>query len=334
MKRRTLRHFFFFGVFAVMVDYNRMLVNGTPFSKAGQDITQFTNVMDAIESTGMDYTVQPEPAGVMSGGQFKPSKDRFHIIRQDTRQCLGVCKKVWKPLQNVDAFSFFQKWLDEGLCKLDTIGHLNEGEKLWILAKIGGDDIEIVQGDSISRYILLVNGHDGLTSVKVGFTPIRVTCSNMFPAIARSEASKILRFRHSRLVEENLDKVQEVMNLANQSFEATAEQYRELTRSQFNQKDVETYVRQCLGVKELDLSEKLPTRSANIVADILGRIDHGMGQDNPEVKGTWWAAVNGVNEYYNHSAGRTPEGRLNSLCFGQNAKRNADALSLALAAAA
>lgn len=298
----------------------------TPWKKSGKDISQFTNVMDAITETGMDYTVQPEPAGVMFGGEFVPSPKRKHIIRQDTRQCLGVCKEVWKPLQNVDAFSFFQKWIDDGLCRLEAIGHLNEGEKLWILAKINREDIEIVPGDKIRRYVLLVNGHDGLTSVKAGFTPLRVVCSNMFPSVARSEASSLIRFRHSRLVEENLDTVQSTMNLVNQEFEATAEQYRELASREFNQDDVEKYVRLVL---KFDAKGELATRSQNTVNEIKTLIDKGVGQDIPGVKGTWWAAVNGVNEYLNHDAGRTDDSRLNSLWFGQNQVRNARALNLA-----
>lgn len=300
-------------------------------SGAGSDISKFTKVMDAIVHVGMDYTVQPEPAGVMFGGQFIRSAKRFHIIRQDNRKCLGVCKEVWKPLQNVDAFGFFQEWMDEGLCSLEAIGQLNGGQKLWILGRINSANIEVVPGDEIARYVLLINGHDGLTSVRAGFTPVRATCSNMFPAVARSEATKLLRFRHSRLVEENLVKVQEIMNLANQSFEATVEQYRGLAASDFNQDDLDKYVRTVL---DLDKTGELPTRSQNIVNDIKARVDHGVGQDIPGVKGTWWAAVNGVNEYFNHEAGRTAETRLNSLWFGQNQNRNGRALELALAAAA
>jgi phage/plasmid-like protein (TIGR03299 family) len=310
----------------VRIPQSMEVLANAPWAKAGKNVADYTNVIDAICDAGMDYTVQTEQAGVMFGGQFQRAEDRFHIVRQDTRETLGVCKKVWKPLQNIDAFSFFQDWMDAGLCQLEAIGQLNRGAKLWILARITGDDIEIVPGDVIRRYVLLVNGHDGLTSVKCGFTPIRVTCSNMFPAVARDEATALIRFRHSRLVVSNLEKVKNVMDLANQEFVATAEQYSELASREFNTDDVQKYVRQCLNV---DVEGELKTRSQNIVDDIMARVYGGRGQDNPNVQGTWWAAVNGVNEYFNHAAGRADESRLNSLWFGQNQNRNATALKLA-----
>ena len=37
----------------------------------------------------------------------------------------------------------------------------------------------------------------------------------------------------------------------------------------------------------------------------------------PGVRGTWWAAYNGYNEWLNYERGRTTNNRLESLWFGQ-----------------
>ena len=48
------------------------------------------------------------------------------------------------------------------------------------------------------------------------------------------------------------------------------------------------------------------------------------------MRGTWWAAYNGFNEYLNYSKGRTADNRIDSLWFGQGANDNNKSLSLAL----
>jgi len=55
----------------------------------------------------------------------------------------------------------------------------------------------------------------------------------------------------------------------------------------------------------------------------------GPKQDMPGVRGTWWAAYNGFNEYLNYEKGRTTNNRVESLCFGQNGTANQRALALA-----
>ena len=87
------------------------------------------------------------------------------------------------------------------------------------------------------------------------------------------------------------------MNLANQEFEATAEQYRFLANSNFKKDDVLKYVKQLLDIKD---DEKISTRTLNICKDIFARIDGGLGQNIQGVSGTWWAVYNGFTEYLSY----------------------------------
>jgi len=56
----------------------------------------------------------------------------------------------------------------------------------------------------------------------------------------------------------------------------------------------------------------------------------GPKQAATNVRGTWWAAYNGFNEYLNYAKGRTEDNRLDSLWFGANANDNNKALNKAL----
>jgi hypothetical protein len=63
---------------------------------------------------------------------------------------------------------------------------------------------------------------------------------------------------------------------------------------------------------------------------VVGNFEAGRGSDLAAARGTWWAAYNAVTEYLSHARGRTEDGRLNSLWYGEGAQLNARALQNAL----
>lgn len=81
------------------------------------------------------------------------------------------------PLQNREAFDFFDPVIGDNKAVFETAGALGQGECIWALAKMR-DEMEIVPGDKCWRYLLLSNRHDGKGSVTVKFTSIRVVCQN------------------------------------------------------------------------------------------------------------------------------------------------------------
>jgi hypothetical protein len=151
---------------------------------------------------------------------------------------------------------------------------------------------------------------------------------NTLAAAHNNKASKLIRIRHTRSSKNNLENVRDIMDNINAEFEATADQFRFLASKNFNQKDIQKYVKMVLGI-EKTADEDIKTRTRNIMDDILARIE-GPKQTATNVRGTWWAAYNGFNEYLNYSKGRTTDNRLDSLWFGQNANDNLKALNVAM----
>ena len=117
------------------------------------------------------------------------------------------------------------------------------------------------------------------------------------------------------------------MDNINAGFEATAEQFRFLASRDFHQGSVRQYVKTMLGVEKKPEGD-LKTRTLNTINTVLRTI-HGPKQDMPGVRGTWWAAYNGYNEWLNYERGRTTNNRLESLWFGQAGTDNNRALQLA-----
>jgi phage/plasmid-like protein (TIGR03299 family) len=196
-----------------------------------------------------------------------------------------------------------------------------------VLAKLNRDPLVIAEGDTVEKFILLSHGHDGSLAVRCGFTPVRVVCANTLAMAHGCDTGKLIRLKHTKDVLENLANVREIMNLANQEFEATAEQYRRLARRSINEADLRKYVKRVLKVED---GEQPGTRLQHIADEIARLAEAGRGNNLPSIRGTYWSAYNGVSEWLTYSRGRSDDNRLNSLWFGDSALTNRHALDVAL----
>jgi DNA-binding transcriptional MerR regulator len=142
-----------------------------------------------------------------------------------------------------------------------------------------------------------------------------------------SDASKLIRVKHTKDVHQNLANIREIMDVANAEFEATAEQYRLLARKSINQADLRRYVRNVFKVEE---NEEGSTRLKNIMEEIVRLAEAGLGNELASVRGTLWTAYNGVSEWLGYQRGNSQDNRLNSLWFGDGANLNRHALETAL----
>jgi len=301
----------------------------TPWHGLGTQIDDSVSFEDAFQKSGLDWEVKTEPLYRANGDLFPNSRA---VIRDLDDSVLGSVGSRWTPLQNRDAFTIFEPLIESGDMSLHTAGSLKNGQRIWVLCQLNLNNAEIVPGDEIAKFALLSNGHDGILAVHFGFTPIRVVCSNTEAMARSSKASKLIRVRHHRFVKENVEKLRDIMNLANQEFETTAESYRFLASRQINSDDLDKYVRIVFNMqsKADDNIQPLTTRSANIKNEVIRLAIEGQGNNMPGVNGTWWAAYNGVTEYMNYQQGRNGDNRLNSLWFGQNKNLNGIALETAL----
>jgi len=300
-----------------------MFVGETPWHGLGNQLDEAPSIGEAIDAAGLDWEVGLKDLQTVDG---VPVSHRA-TYRKTDGSILGVVGPRYTPLQNRDAFDWFQPFLDAGECNLHTAGSLHSGQKVWVLAQLNRDNSEIVKGDEVCKFILLSNSHDGSTAIRVGYTPIRVVCVNTLSYAHKHTNSQLIRIRHTRSSQKNLEQVRDIMDNINVGFEATADQYRFLASKTFNQKDIEKYVKIVLNIKGAD--EDIKTRTRNIMDDILTRIE-GPKQSAANVRGTYWAAYMGFNEYLNYAKGRTVDNRLDSLWFGQNANENNKAFETAM----
>lgn len=314
-------------------------VGETPWHGLGVKLNQPPTVEEAIITAGLDWSVNLRPI------YCQPSEDGFEqlkwnaTVRSDNHKVLGVVGPTYKPLQNKEAFTWFNPFVESGMVTLETAGSLREGKRVWILAKVAGDPIEVVKGDTVERFVLLSNGHDGTMAIRCGFTPIRTVCANTLATAHGDKASKLLRVRHTDKAKSTLEIIRDTMKVVNAEFEATAEQFKTLAKRQVNATDLKEYVRlvfkpqviQTIEEANIPVSDKEKDgRADKLLNKIIPLFETGRGNDLPGVAGTLWGAYNSVSEFVTWERGRSQDNRLESLWFGDSAGVNQRALQMAM----
>ncbi len=299
----------------------------TPWHHLGKIIRTAPTVEEGIKLAGLDWTVSRRNifhAENMMGESSSLAEVPTHraIVRDSDQTILGVVGKDYTPLQNSEAFNFFEPFINTGLASLETAGSLRGGSRIWVLAQLNRDPMEIVKGDAVRKFLLLSNGHDGTMAVRVGFTPIRVVCANTLAMSHDGKGSQLLRVFHSSKVAENVEKIRDIVDAANARFEATAEQYRLLASRSLNTKDLREFVKVVFKPSMNEESERAKIMLENLNGSITKLFETGRGTDIPGVRGTAWAAYNAVTEYLSYDRGKLADTRLNNLWFDGGKKLN------------
>lgn len=279
----------------------------------------FISPKEALELAGMNWRVDTEPCYLADGTRVPKTM----ITRRDTDGViLGTVGDRYHPLQNEDAFNWFEPFIESKSASFETAGSLKDGKVVWVLAKTNIETQEVVKNDAIESYILLSHSHDGTLSIRGGFTPQRVVCWNTLSAAHKNANSKLLRMKHTKNTNIALEKVREIMDIAQQDFISTVEQYKFLASKSINKKDLERYITMAFGGNEENEIRK----------STLERVEYlfetGMGH---ELAGkTYWGAYNAANEYLNYEKGRTQDNRLHTLWFGTGVEQNSKMLQIAV----
>ena len=103
------------------------------WNSLGQSVEKVKSVEEAMEKSGMDYTIRKVPLYTEDGSLIP---HRWGIENEKTKDIYDIVKDVWQPLQNRDSFRFFNPLVQDGTVSIDRVGCLRGGQKMFILCKI------------------------------------------------------------------------------------------------------------------------------------------------------------------------------------------------------
>lgn len=317
--------------------HNLMILNGqasmfyideTPWHGLGTRLNGPATAKEAIQAANLDWKVSKTPVFTTANGQRLVVPDTFAVVRNDplNSPVLGVVSKDYTPLQNAEAFGFFDPIVGENAAIYHTAGALGQGERIWLLAKLPGQ-MRITGDDVADKYLLLANSHDGKGSVQIKFTSVRVVCQNTLTlALGGTESFRLI---HTPDVKHRLKAAGQLLAQIRTRYDTMEEALQAMARVQVNASQLTEYLTEVFKPSD-------PTDEGALVRAERNRdwaehfFDEGKGNRLPGVRGTLWAAFNGVTELLDHRKTRqTPGQRLNSLWFGENYRLKARAFSLA-----
>lgn len=244
--------------------------------------------------------------------------DRYLIMRDAVGSerepvALALVGKQYEPLQNADAFEFFDPFIRTGWASFHTAGALGDGERVWVLAKLVGQ-LVIGRDDPIDRYLLLSNSHDGSSAVSVRFTSIRVVCQNTLN-LAQRNGRSVVSIRHTPSIRANLAdaQMQKLKLVSEKVFSNARYLFNQMAKKQMKSPEVDGFLETLFPRTERQKAEaEEPIR--------WRRVKVLFGQHQPsQSAGTLWALYNAVTrdeDYRRPRSGITADRRLARIWFG------------------
>lgn len=274
-----------------------------------------------LEAAGLNWEVEKVEAFAKVGGK-NVSVNRSALVRKMDNKILGVVSNDWNPVQNSDAFEFFNDFIAEGDMEMHTAGSLRDGQIVWALAKVK-DGFSLFGGDEVESYLHFTNFHQYGFSTDVRFTPIRVVCNNTLTLSLNTKVERMVKISHRR--EFDGDNVKLMLGVAAEKLAKYKEMAQFLGSKRYTNENVVDYFKRIFPVSGGDNAKKEISKNANVA---LGVLDTQPGAEF--ARGSWWQAFNTVTYLTDHLAGRTADTRLASAWYGSNKNLKTKALETAL----
>ena len=273
-------------------------------------------------TAGLNWSVDKVDMFTDSGIQI-PGKQA--LIRSSDSKVLDVVGKGWNPVQNAEAFEFFDEYVRAGDMEMHTAGSLKGGQMVWALAKTK-ESFELFKGDVTENYFLFTNPHQFGKSINIRMTPIRVVCNNTLTLSLSQNTDQMVTVNHRK--EFDAEMVKEQMGIAREKMEQYKSMAEFLGSKRFSGENLTQYFNEVFGsVAKEKVDNVVPFTSRN-AKTAMETLQTQPGAEFAE--GSWWQAFNTVTYMTDHLQGRSNEGRLESAWYGRNRKVKLNALEKAL----
>jgi len=280
-----------------------------------------TTAYDALESAGLNFAV--EQSEVMNVATGKVSELKKSLYRSDTGAELGVVGMGYTPVQNFEAFSYFDNICQMHGARYSQAISINDGAKIVLKADFPNTDL-IAKGDEVRKQIILINGHNGSTGFGGHFMMERLICTNGLRAKSK-EANSSFNFKHTTNVLPRMDEALMVMDSSVSFFNDFLEMSKGLAQKHVDRVMVDRFLDGVVGTYNDDDSQRIKSIRQNKRDSIVDLFQNGMGNKGE----TAWDLYNAVTEYTDHHHGNEDK-RSNYNFFGGGVSLKENAFNLAM----
>ena len=283
-----------------------------PWHGLGTMVAEAPNSKDALRLAGLNWKVLQEPVYTENEELIQGYKAN---VRDTDRKVLGVVTDRYKVIQNEEAFAFTDTLLGEGV-RYETAGSLQEGRRVWMLARLPREFI--IGGERISPYMVFSNTHDGSGAVKTALTPIRVVCNNTLNLALRT-AKRSWSMIHTGDISGKIEEAKNTLFLADEYMTALGQEFENLRKIKLSEKQVLDYIKILLPMEEnYSLLQKRGVEKLR--ADMKMR--YFDAPDLKDVGNNGYRFVNAVSDFATHSTPRRKTANYKENIFARTADGN------------
>jgi phage/plasmid-like protein (TIGR03299 family) len=274
-----------------------------------------------LEAAGLNWEVEKIKAYAKVGGK-NIDVGRSALVRKMDNKILDIVSNDWNPVQNSEAFEFFNDFIAEGDMEMHTAGSLADGQIVWALAKVK-DGFDLFGGDEVESYLHFTNFHKYGFSTDVRFTPIRVVCNNTLTLSLNTKVERFVKISHRR--EFNGDNVKLMLGIAQEKLAKYKEMAAFLGTKRYTNENMVDYFKRVFPVAGGPDAKKELSKNAKVALSV---VDTQPGADF--ARGSFWQLFNTVTYTADHLLGRTQDSRLQSAWYGNGRNMKTKALETAL----
>lgn len=273
-----------------------------------------------LKAADLDWTVNKVPAFVDYNGQ-RINTGSEALIRSTDGKVLTMVSENWNPVQNEEAFEFFNDFVVAGDMQMHTAGSLRGGKVVWALAKVN-EGFSLFGGDDVESYLLFTNPHEFGRSIDVRFTPIRVVCNNTLTLSLNTKSEFQVKMSHRRAFDPESAKL--ALGIAKEKLDQYKEMAQFLGKKFYNEETLKAYFKKVFP-KTTDPNAIDLSRNAELAMSVM--------ESQPGAKfaeGSWWQPFNAITYIVDHKLGRSADNRLYNSWYGLTRNTKLKALETAV----
>lgn len=339
-------------------------IKGAPFRyKGAVNVENCKTAAEVMTAAGLDWNVEKcelvakmpihinrayDNGFIFNSNNYVECPNAFATYRTDYNIPLGIVKERYTPVQNIEAFTFFDSAIGKDKAIWQTAGFFGKGERIFVSVKLPKNIF--VQGDPVENYLVFTTSHDGTSGVKILFTPIRVVCQNTLNA-AIASSTNYISFRHTKSVHSNLDIAAEILNICDDRIVSLQESFNAMKKIQMSDEKAQQIFANVILTENEQLRikqtghtvEQIITRDwraiddsqvsmkkVNTLSEMNNYYFAGVGQR--EIIGSAWGVYNAVTGYYSNVDNSEGIKRMDSILYGDKSRKIELAGNLLLAA--
>lgn len=296
-------------------------VGKEPWHGLGEKLKPGESIETWVKAACLEWGILREPVRYLFKNKIREMSDRQVLIRSDNGAPLSIVSDSYCIFQPKEVVEFYRDLITGSAFSLETAGALDEGRKVWGLARSNLTKNILDTKDSINAFLLLASSCDKSLATTVAFTSVRVVCNNTLDfamsEIKGNTSKKCLKINHN--LQFDADEVKSQLGLIDNSWGNFIKNVEILAKTTVEKNDVEKYFA-CLFLSGKKDNEKISKNALVEIQNLQSALVNCPGQNLPTAKDTAWGLVNAVTYYVDHKRkSNNQSARLDSAWFGSGA---------------